>query len=47
VAVISAMWNHGFVMAQRAERHQVAWPRLGSEEMADIAAFLQSLTPTR
>jgi mono/diheme cytochrome c family protein len=47
VAVISAMWNHGFAMAQRAERQQVAWPRLGSEEMADIAAFLQSLTPTR
>jgi mono/diheme cytochrome c family protein len=46
-AVISALWNHGFVMAQRAERQQVAWPRLGSEEMADLVTFLASVGPIR
>jgi cytochrome c2 len=43
VAVIAALWNHGFVMAERAERRQVAWPRFRPEEMAHLVAFLQSL----
>ena len=42
-AVIAALWNHGFIMAERAERRQVAWPRLRPEEMAHLVAFLQSL----
>ncbi|MBI4589687.1 MAG: c-type cytochrome [Candidatus Rokubacteria bacterium] len=46
-AVISALWNHGFVMAERAERRQVAWPRFRPEEMADLVAFLQSPAPSR
>jgi cytochrome c2 len=46
-AVIAALWNHGFVMAERAERRQVAWPRFRPEEMAHLVAFLQSLGSTR
>ena len=43
VAVIAALWNHGFIMAERAERRQVAWPQFRPEEMAHLVAFLQSL----
>jgi cytochrome c2 len=43
VAVIAALWNHGFVMAERAERRQVTWPRLRPEEMAHLVAFLQTV----
>jgi len=46
-AVIAALWNHGFIMAERAERRHVAWPRLRPEEMAHVVAFLQSVTPGR
>jgi cytochrome c2 len=35
-AVIAALWNHGFIMAERAERRQVAWPRFRPEEMAHL-----------
>jgi cytochrome c2 len=41
-AVIAALWNHGFTMAERAERRQVAWPRFRPEEMAHLVAFLQA-----
>lgn len=46
-AVIAALWNHGFIMAERAERRQVAWPRFRSEEMAHLVAFLQTLGRAR
>ena len=42
-AVIAALWNHGFIMAERAERRQVAWPRFRPEEMAHLVAVLQML----
>jgi cytochrome c2 len=42
-AVIAALWNHGFTMAERAERRQVAWPQFRPEEMAHLVAFLRSL----
>jgi cytochrome c2 len=42
-AVIAALWNHGFIMAERAERRQVAWPQFRPEEMAHLVAFLRSL----
>jgi cytochrome c2 len=42
-AVIAALWNHGFIMAERAERRQVTWPRFRPEEMAHLVAFLRSL----
>jgi cytochrome c2 len=40
-AVIAVLWNHGFIMAERAERRQVSWPRFRPEEMAHLVAFLQ------
>jgi cytochrome c2 len=42
-AVIAALWNHGFIMAERAERRQVTWPRFRPEEMSHLVAFLRSL----
>lgn len=42
-AVVAALWNHGFNMAERAEHRQVAWPRFQPEEMAHLVAFLRSL----
>ncbi|MBI2525366.1 MAG: hypothetical protein HYV93_05225 [Candidatus Rokubacteria bacterium] len=47
VAVIAGLWNHGFIMAERAERRQLAWPRLRPEEMAHLVAFLQVAERTR
>ncbi len=41
--VISGLWNHSFV----TERRKVAWAQLSPAEMADLAAFLQSLGRTR
>jgi cytochrome c2 len=46
-AVIAVLWNHGFIMAERAERRQVAWPRFRPEEMAHLVAFLQTLGRAR
>jgi len=42
-AVISALWNHSFIMQERTERQGVRWAELSSEEMANLVAFLQSL----
>jgi len=42
-AVISALWNHSFIMKERADRRKVQWPELSSEEMASLVAYLQSL----
>ena len=47
MVVIAALWNHGFIMAERAERRQVAWPKLRPEEMAHLVAFLQVAERTR
>ena len=47
MVVIAALWNHGFIMAERAERRQVAWPKLRFEEMAHLVAFLQAAGRTR
>jgi cytochrome c2 len=47
VDVITALWNHGFIMAESAARRQVAWPRFRPEEMAHLVAFLQTLGRSR
>jgi len=47
VVVIAALWKPGFIMAERAEGRQVAWPRLRPEEMAHLVAFLQVAERTR
>jgi mono/diheme cytochrome c family protein len=40
--IISAMWNHGFLMESMTDRSTGAWPRLTSDEMADLVAFLRA-----
>jgi mono/diheme cytochrome c family protein len=42
-AVIAAMWNHSFLTERRLEGQKVLWPKLRSDEMADLAAFLGTL----
>jgi cytochrome c2 len=39
--VVSALWNHAFVMASSMNARGRSWPRLSAEEMADLVAFLQ------
>ncbi len=41
--VVSAMWNHSFIAARRGAGPKVSWPQFSPEEMADLAAFLQTL----
>jgi cytochrome c2 len=43
-AVISAMWNHGGVMVQRAQERNIPWPELTPEEMTHVMAFFERLT---
>lgn len=43
ILIAAEMWNHGFIMAERAERQQVAWPRFRADEMAHVVTFLKSL----
>jgi mono/diheme cytochrome c family protein len=41
--VVSAMWNHSFIAARRGAGPKVLWPQFSPEEMADLAAFFQTL----
>ncbi len=41
--VIAAMWNHAFLTEHRIEGQKVLWPQFRPEEMAHLAAFLQTL----
>jgi len=41
--VLSVMWNHAFLMELESQSQKRAWPRLRSDEMADLVAFLQAL----
>jgi cytochrome c len=40
--IISTMWNHGFLMESMTDRSKGAWPRLTSDEMSDLVAFLRA-----
>ncbi len=46
-AVLSAMWNHTFVGDPQATREKARWAEIGSDEMADLIAYLQSLRRPR
>lgn len=46
-AVISALWNHSFIMQERAERRRTPWPEMSGEEMASLVSFLQTLGQAR
>ncbi len=45
--VIAALWNHGFLADPRPERERTSWAEIRPEEMADLIAFLNSLTRRR
>jgi len=45
--VISALWNHSFIMEHRVGRRKGTWPQLSPEKMAHVVAFLQTLGRTR
>lgn len=41
--VVSALWNHAFVMESSMKGRGIPWPRLSPEAMADLVAFLQTV----
>lgn len=43
-AVISALWNHALDMKRLAEVKGITWPQFRSEEMADLVAYLETLS---
>ncbi len=43
--VISSLWNHSLFMESEYEDRGESWPELSAEEMADIMAFLQTVSP--
>jgi mono/diheme cytochrome c family protein len=46
-SVISSLWNHSIVMEAGMESEAVPWPIFSPQEMADVAAFFQSLESSR
>jgi len=44
--VIAALWNH-VLIGERPAGRELSWPSLRPAEMADLAAFLQTLGRTR
>ena len=45
--IIAAMWNHGPRMESQAQKQEISLPVLTGQELADITAYLGSLTRTR
>jgi mono/diheme cytochrome c family protein len=43
-AVVAAMWNHSYYMEAQARKRDVAWPVLTAQELADITAYLGSVS---
>jgi mono/diheme cytochrome c family protein len=41
--LIAGMWNHGPLMESAAQKQAVSWPMLKGRDLADIAAYLNSL----
>jgi mono/diheme cytochrome c family protein len=44
-SLIAGMWNHAALMEAQAQRQGVSWPVLQGGELADIAAYVNSLRP--
>jgi mono/diheme cytochrome c family protein len=47
IALIEAMWNHAGGMRKQLEAKNIPWPRLTSQELADILVYLQNLPAQR
>jgi mono/diheme cytochrome c family protein len=43
--MVSAMWNHAPDMREQQQVKKLKWPKINSEDMADLYAFLQTLSP--
>jgi mono/diheme cytochrome c family protein len=43
-ALVAALWNHGRGMEAEAEKRRIALPELRGAELADIAAYLRSVS---
>jgi mono/diheme cytochrome c family protein len=41
--VVAAMWNHSFITEKVGEGQKTLWPQFRADEMAHLAAFLQTL----
>lgn len=42
-SLVAGMWNHGPLMEAAAQKQAVSWPVLRGRDLADIAAYLNSL----
>jgi hypothetical protein len=40
ISMAAALWNHGPLMLANMQQRQVAWPRFGAGEIADLMDFL-------
>jgi mono/diheme cytochrome c family protein len=45
--VLAGLWRHSVIDDPRPRRDQRPWPTFTGEEMADLVAYLHTLTPTR
>lgn len=43
-ALVAAMWNHSRMMEDQAAKQGLKLPRLTGQELADLAAYVSSLT---
>ena len=43
-AILAALWDHSFIQDPRPARAKAPWAEIGADEMADLVAFLQSLS---
>jgi mono/diheme cytochrome c family protein len=43
-SLIAGMWNHSRFMEAQAQKQKVAWPVVSGQELADIAAYLASIS---
>ncbi len=42
--MIAAMWNHSSLMEAQTEKQQIPWPVLTGQQLADVTAYLGSLS---
>lgn len=47
IALVDAMWNHSATMKEEFARRKISWPRLDSQDLADILVYLRNLPATR
>lgn len=46
-AVLASLWNHATLMEAGAHSSELSWPQLSPAEMADVMAFLQTVSSAR